>query len=125
MRGIKTTGEKKWKKLSIFFVLLLIFCIMTNSARKVYNKNVEAQKKLSQMQEEFKNMEDRQKFLSDSIQKLGTNEGIAFEMRKKLNVAEAGESVAIIVESSKPTTTPVVIISSWQKFKNFWTSLFR
>jgi cell division protein FtsB len=125
MRGIKNRGENKWKKLSIFFALLLVFGVLTNSVRKVYNKRVESQKTLVRMQADAKILEDRQKFLENSLQKLTTKDGIAFEMRRKLNVAEAGESVAIIVEEKQPTSTPVAAISGWQKFKNFWANLFK
>ena len=124
MRGIKTNKENKWKRPAAFLILLLVFGVLVNSVRKVYNKKVEAQKTLARMREEVKNLEDRQKFLGTSIQKLATEEGVAFEMRKKLNVASAGESVAIIVEGTQPTSTPVTEISSWQKLKDFFTKLF-
>ena len=125
MRGIKNKESGKWKKLGIFLVLFLIFGVLVNSVRKVYNKKTEAQKTLVRMEEEVKKLEDRQKFLGNSIQKLNTKEGIEFEMRKKLNVAQAGESVAIIVEETQSTSTSSAEISSWQKIKNFFAELFK
>ncbi len=126
MRGIKSKGKNKWKKIATFTALFLLLVVLTNSTRKVYNKKVEAGKLLLQMQQDVQTLEDREKFLNESLQKLQTKEGVAFEMRKKLNVAEAGESVAVIVDdNSQPTTTPAMPISGWQKFKDFWVELFR
>jgi hypothetical protein len=125
MRGIKNRGENKWKKWAAFVALFLLFAVLLNSTRKVYNKKVEAQKLLTQMQEEFKTMENRQKVLADSLQKLSTTEGMTFEMRQKLNVAQVGEGVAIIVDEKQATSTPPAQISNWQKIKGFWTELFR
>jgi cell division protein FtsB len=124
MRGIKTKESGKWKRICVFCVLLVVFGVLLNSARKVYEKKTEAQAMLSRMEKEFADLKNRQEFLASSLQKLGTADGIAFEMRKKLNVAGAGESVAIIVDQSKPASTPPAPLSSWQKFKNFFVELF-
>ena len=125
MRGIKTKERGKWKKAAAFVVLLLVLGVLTNSVRKVYNKKEDAKETLARMEAEMKSLQERQQFLAASIERLNTTEGVAFEMRKKLNVAEAGESVAIIVEEEPAPIPPSAKISSWQKFKNFVISLFR
>ncbi|MEK7634836.1 MAG: hypothetical protein AAB446_00140 [Patescibacteria group bacterium] len=125
MRGIKTKDNNKWKKIAAVSALFLVLIILANSVRKVYNKRVESEATLVRMKNELKNLEDRQKNLSASLERLKTVDGLEFEMRKKLNVAQAGESVAIIVDSPEPTMTSVVQISGWQKFKNFVVGLFK
>jgi len=125
MRGIKSKGENKWKKIASFSALFLLLIILINSTRKVYEKKVEAQKMLSQMQTDVKTLTDRQQVLNEDLQKLSTTDGVAFEMRKKLNVAEAGESVAVIVDLPQSTSTPVVEVSGWQKVKSFVVRLFK
>jgi len=125
MKGIKKRGESKWKRFGIFLILLLVLCVLTNSVRKVYNKKIEAQKALARMEKEVKDLENRQKSLGTSLQKLETEEGIAFEMRKKLNVAKVGESVVIIVEEKESASTTGTKISTWQKMKDFFVDLFR
>ena len=77
------------------------------------------------MQDEIKAMEEREGQLAASLKRLETDEGMALEMRKKLNVAEAGESVAIIVDDNKSVSVPVAQTSPWQKFKNFVVDLFK
>jgi cell division protein FtsB len=124
MRGVKTSRGGGWKRAGAFLVLLIVFGVLLNSVRNVYKKKVGAEKALSQVQSEIKDLEDRQKFLTESLARLDTQEGLKFEIRKKLNVAEAGESVAIVVDEETSSSTPPSSISSWQKLKNFFTGLF-
>ena len=124
MRGVKSRDSEKWKKLAIFLVLLLLFGVLLNSVRKVYKKKESAEKALARMQSEVQTLTEREKFLEDSLLRLSTDEGIKFEIKKKLNVAEVGESVAIIVESDESVTTPSSSISPWQRLKNFFSDLF-
>jgi len=125
MRGIKNRGENKWKRLGVFLVLLLILVVLLNSLSKVYKKKKEVDKALAQMKAEMLKLEERDKFLKESLQKLTTEEGIKFEIHNKLNMAEVGESVAIIVDEKPLTPTSSAEISSWQKIKNFFMELFR
>lgn len=124
MRGIKTKDHSLTKKVCLFLLLLLIFGVLVNSTRKVYNKRQEAMQALTRMESELKELENRQETLTASLQRLQTEEGVKFEMRKKLNVAEAGESVAIIVEEELSEVASTTKVSGWQKFKGFWTKLF-
>jgi cell division protein FtsB len=125
MRGIKSRGENKWKRLATFFALLLVFGFLLNSLKNVYQKKIEAQKLLTQMEGDKAKLEERDQFLKESIAKLGTPEGVNFEIRQKLNVAGAGESVAVIVDEQQPTSTPASQISAWQKIKVFFINLFK
>jgi len=125
MRGIKNKESGKWKRLGVFLVLLFIFGVLLNSAVGVYRKKQAAQEALARMEKEMADLESRDKSLKDSLQKLTTQEGIDFEMRKKLNVAQAGESVAIVVEEPQPATTSSLQISAWQKIKDFFADLFK
>lgn len=125
MRGIKNKKENKIKKLAIFFVLILVLGLLLNSVRKIYDKKEEAQKIMARMEEEKARLQERQKFLKESLANLETIEGLKFEIRKKLNVAEAGENVAIVVDEEQTAPTSQTNLSSWQKIKDFFTDLFR
>ncbi|MEK7668971.1 MAG: hypothetical protein AAB350_00045 [Patescibacteria group bacterium] len=124
LKGIKNRESGKWKRLGIFLILLLVFGLLLNSVSKVYKKKQEAEKILVRMEEQATELKQRNQFLKESLEKLATEEGVEFEIRKKLNVAEVGESVAIIVEEEPIASTSNPQISSWQKFKNFFTELF-
>ena len=124
MRGIKTKSKIRWRGLAIFVALFIIFIILLNSVNRVYKKKKEVEKALTQMQSEMVALEDRNEFLKNSLEKLKTKEGVEFEIRKKLNVAEVGESVAIIVEEESTEVTPKPKISFWQKIKDFFGGLF-
>jgi cell division protein FtsB len=125
VRGIKTKEDGKWKKAAIFCALLLVFGILLKSVNNIYQKKKSAQETLVRMAKEAADLKSRDSELKDSIAKLKTKEGLDFEIRSKLNVAQAGESVAVIVDTKQSTTTPTVQISTWQKIKNFFTGLFR
>ena len=113
-----------WIRLGIFLILLLVFGLLLNSVSKVYKKKQEAEKILVRMEEQATELKQRNQFWKESLEKLATEEGVEFEIRKKLNVAEVGERVAIIVEEEPIASTSNPQISSWQKFKNFFTELF-
>lgn len=105
--------------------LLLVFGFLLNSVRGVYQKKKMAQEVLVRMEEEKAKLEERDKFLKESLAKLATSEGMNFEIRQKLNVAEVGESVAVIVDEKVSSTTQTAATSPWQKIKSFFTNLFR
>jgi hypothetical protein len=125
MRGLKNRGENRLKMGAIFCLLFLIFVVLTNSVYKVYKKKVNAEETLVRMQQDITDLEKRQQELKSSLQRLETADGMAFEMRKKLNVAEVGESVAIIVDEEESKPADNVELSIWQKFKNFVVELFK
>jgi hypothetical protein len=125
MRGIKTKGSDKWKKISIFLILITLLVVVLNSARKVYEKRVEAQDTLTRMQAEVAQLQSRDQTLKESIKSINTTEGLEFELRQKLNVAQAGEGVAVIVNEPEPTSTQVTPLSPWQKIVNLFTGLFK
>lgn len=125
MKGIRSKKENKWKRIAVFLALLLVFGFLLNSVRKIYNKKEEAQKVMARMEEEKAKLKEREKFLNDSLARLETTEGLKFEMRKKLNVAEVGESVAIIVNEEQAIPASSSKISPWQKLKDFLMGLFK
>lgn len=125
MRGIKNREKGKWKRLVVFLILLSIFAILLNSIKNVYIKKKIAQKTLVRMEKEASELEKRNKFLKELLEKLTTKEGLEFEMRERLNVAKIGENVAIIVEEKPLATASQTAISPWQKLKNFLSELFK
>ncbi len=124
MRGIKTKASGKWKRLAIFLTLTFVLVFLLNSVSKVYRKKQNAEEALARMQGEVKTLEERENFLKESLARLGTEEGLKFEIRKKLNVAEVGESVAIIVSEEEASSTKLLEPSLWQKIKTFVSDLF-
>lgn len=123
MRGIKRKDDGRWKKASIFVGLSLVFIILLNSVYRVYKKKVEAERALVQVKTELSELEERGALLEETLERLNTEEGIEFEIRRKLNVAGEGERVAIIVEQGGSTSTPEIKKSFWQKIKYFFINL--
>ena len=126
MRGAKNKKNgNKWKRLGIFLLLLLVFGFLFNSVLGVYKKKKVAEKALNHMKAEVATLQKRDQSLKESIARMATQEGLSFEIRKKLNVAGVGESVAVIVEEQQPPSVPSTSTSSWQKFKDFFVWLFK
>lgn len=124
MRGVKTRASGRWKKVALSIALLLVLGIFLNSVNNVYKKKKGAEDLLVRMQGEIKTLEDREVFLAKSLDRLSTVEGMKFEIRKKLNVAEVGESVAIIVAQEEADRATPDKLSAWQQIKKFWKGLF-
>lgn len=125
MRGVKTKSSGKWKTFSVFVALSLLLLVLLNSVHNVYKKKKEAEDALTRMYNDMNALKDREARLTNSIQKLSTQEGLEFEIKKKLNVAQAGESVALIVEENPASSSkPISNLSAWQKVKNFFSNLF-
>ena len=120
MRTLRTRDHEKWKRLGVFLLLLLLFLVLLNSVRKVYKKKIASEKALVRMEEDVENLEERKHFLENSIERLNTEEGLKFEIRKKLNVAEVGESVAIIIDETDGVKSDPVSKSFWQKIKDLF-----
>src|SRR3989344_2449527 len=125
MRGVKRKNGEDWKKYAIFCLLLILLAVLGNSTRKVYNKKAETEKALLRMQEETLELEDRKEILEANLKRIQTDEGMEFEIRKKFNVARAGEGIAIIVEEKSTSPDSTTSLSFWQKFKNFFINVFR
>ena len=124
MRGVKTKSGNRWKRAVIFCFLLLLLGLFGHSVKNVYLKKRGAEDALARMQNEKSELQERKKILEQSIERLSTEEGVEFEIRRKLNMAEAGESVAFIVEEKAPSESVLPQKSSWQKFKDFLGNFF-
>lgn len=124
MRGIKTKQDGKWKRVVVFYFFVFVLIMLLNSLLNVYEKKKAAEEALVKMQAEKEELAERKDFLDGSINKLSTPEGREFEVRRKFNVAEVGESVAIIVEEELPEKDAQNTQTKWQTFKNFWSGLF-
>lgn len=125
MRGVKTKTGGRWKRAVVFLVLTGIFGILAHSVKNVYLKKKGAEDAFVKMREEKIALENRKQFLEQSINRLSTPEGVDFEIRRKLNVASAGESVAIIVSQEESIDTASTKPSAWEQLKSFFAQLFK
>lgn len=87
-------------------------------------KNKQVAEAMQKMEREIEELKGRQIELIMFQERLKTEEGIEYEIRKKFGVARPGESVAIIVEDNSTTTATLGESGFWQKLKNFFSSLF-
>jgi cell division protein FtsB len=115
MKGIKRKEDGRRKRLAVFFGLLVLLGLLLNSLDKVYQKKKEAEKALSRMEEQKAELRNRSEELQNTLSRLQTKEGLDLEIRKRFNVAAAGEQVAIIVEPETTTPPETRQKTWWQK----------
>jgi cell division protein FtsB len=123
MRRNKDKNENL-KKIASVVVLSVIFVVLVGSVYRVYSKEKMTREALEKAQNELAETGERKEFLTASIGRLQTEEGMEFELRKKFNVSEAGERVAIIVEEQATGTVNSFEKTFWQKMKDFFGELF-
>ena len=124
MRGIKTKQSGKWKRVTVFYLLVVVLVMLLNSLFNVYEKKKAAEETLVKMESDLKELGEREKYLGSYLDRLSTKEGVEFEVKRKFNVAEAGESVAIIIDEQTNSKDSNVPQTKWQRFKGFWSGLF-
>ena len=123
IKGIKRKNGGK-KRLALFLGLFILSGLVLNSLGNVYQKKKEAQEALADMRRQKAELEERKAELAEALDKLETPEGVDFEIRKRFNVAAAGESVAIIVEEERSADLQKIEETWWGKVKNFFGQLF-
>ncbi|MDQ3014243.1 MAG: septum formation initiator family protein [bacterium] len=106
-----------YSKGAVAILLVLVF-FFGRASWGVYKKEQESGANAAQAQVSLKRLEDRQKILTDELNRLKTDEGIEEEIRSKFGVSKPGEQVVIIVEDKKATSTvPVPVPTWWEKVK--------
>ncbi len=118
----KSNSDKydKLKKISIFILLFFVFSLTLNSLRGVYDKYKEANLALNRMNNRKVELGNKEVDLSNSLERLESEDGRRFEIRKRLNFSEVGESVAIIVESEGAEEKYKQNKSFFDKIKNIF-----
>ncbi|MBX4189032.1 septum formation initiator family protein [Candidatus Parcubacteria bacterium] len=66
-------------------------------------------------------LSEEERRLNTEINKLKTEEGINEEIKQKFNVSAAGERVAVIVDSSKSSSSDASSTEPW--YKRFWDGI--
>lgn len=107
-------------------VLIISFLLLLVSGRasyKVYKSLEESRKVLSESQSKLLELEGREGFLKEELNRLSTEEGKKDELRKKFGVGYPDENLAIIVESG-PSDGSVPSTGLWFRIKSFFLNLF-
>src|SRR3989344_1787768 len=86
-------------------VLLLLAILLVRGAVKIVDKERESTRLKEELEAKALSMTDRKGELEANIASLHTEEGIKNEIREKFSVTEEGESVALIVDDRRATST--------------------
>ncbi len=117
---MKYGNRSPWKRhLASPLALILSFILVILLARASFSisqKSTLSASRLAQAQVEFQKLKTRQEDLSNKVGKLSSDGGLESEIRSKYRAIKEGESVAVIVDDNKGTstaTTSVPTKSGW------------
>ena len=105
---MKSGNRFTWQRffyspVGIFFGLI-VFVLLLRGGWNIHQKALLAQQRLDQAQTELTDLQHQQVTLTSSISQLSTNEGVEAALREKYHAVKQGESVAVIIDNSKPDT---------------------
>ena len=109
-----------YSKVVLVCLLILIFLLL-KMVWSVYEKQALTKDNLAKTATSFEGLQEREKMLSSSIDKLKTDSGIEQEIREKYGLVKPGEEVIVVVDGEDSTSSePVSLeISFWQKVKDW------
>jgi cell division protein FtsB len=77
----------------------IIFYFLARAAWNIHEKARESAERLASAQNDLSKLQQSQKALEDSVDKLSTSAGVEAEIREKYHAVQPGESVAVIVDT--------------------------
>ncbi len=85
-------------------ILLIVLIFLAKGAIGIFIKARVSVNNLGEVKKEYQSLADRKNVLTESINKLKTQEGIEAEIRSKYNVAKNGEVDIVIVDEKNSST---------------------
>ena len=127
---MKPRNRSKWKStLSSPFSLviaLILLLLLVKAAWSIHEKSNLSAERLDKANAELAKLQSDQVALAKRTDDLSTDTGIEAEMREKYRAVRPGESVAVIVDSSKALNQLNDVASSTTPAKKgFWRSLLK
>jgi len=105
------------------FVGLIIFILLLRGGWNIHQKALLAQQRLDQAQTELADLQQQQATLSSSISQLSSTAGIEAELREKYHAVKQGESVAVIVDTSKTDSKNATSSGTSTPHISWWGSI--
>ena len=126
--NIENSRKRKkthWTNRTYVLVLVIVlFFLSARAAYHIYQSKKQSEEAAISKARELANMQEREIYLKQELQKLSTTAGREAEMRDKFGVGSEGENLAVIIES-KATTTSDNSPGFWQSIKTFFSGLFK
>lgn len=106
---MKYGNRSPWKRyLASPLALILsfiVFILLARASFSISQKSTLSASRLAQARVEFEKLKSRQDDLSSKVGKLSSDGGLESEIRSKYRAVKDGESVAVIIDDSKSTST--------------------
>jgi len=117
--------KKRWRWILnsklIVAILIIATLFMARATYGLYKKERETSANVARAENQLKTLQNRDAVLSDSLERLHTEEGIEEEIRSKYSVSKPGEELIVIVNgTSTATTTEWKQEGWWGKFKQLF-----
>jgi len=98
--------EKHFKWLNVLFLIvtLILVIFLARGVWRVYNQSRFANSNYLLTKDRLTKLEDRQKQITDRLEKLSTDRGLEEEFRNNFSVVRPGEKMILIVDSIETAT---------------------
>ncbi|MEX2014211.1 MAG: hypothetical protein WD896_02555, partial [Parcubacteria group bacterium] len=94
---------------------------LAKGAMGVMDKKWASSERLKDLEDKATALILREEELRESVERLGTEEGIRDEIRERFSVAQVGEHVAVIVEDESVSSSTDDSTKAW--YKRFWSAI--
>jgi len=98
---------------------------LARAAWNIHGKAVESAARLESAQNDLGKLEESQKDLQSTVDRLSTSDGMETEVRDKYHAVLPGESVAVIVDAAPEGVNGTAAASSTEQKTGFWGGLLR
>lgn len=108
-------------KSKIFFILIIILFLFSSLEllNEIGRRN-KISNEIKKQKQQIEKLEQENTDLSSLIQYYNTNSYVESEARKKLNLSKSGESLVVIENTTKATTSDQQIVSNPQRWWNYF-----
>jgi len=98
--------EKHFKWLNVLFLIvtLILVIFLARGVWRVYNQSRFTNSNYLLTKDRLTKLEDRQKQITDRLEKLSTDRGLEEEFRNNFSVVRPGEKMILIVDSIETAT---------------------
>lgn len=120
-RKQKVRGRLYGKTVRIILVIVLLLLI--RPTWKIYQKSRESEANLKRAEQEQAALEQRKNELSRDLENIKTDQGRDEEIRSKLGVAKAGETVVVIVDDKKEPAAAEPVPQKTNTLSRAWSTV--
>jgi cell division protein FtsB len=116
-------GEEVFFKVLKVISLIALCVILIFSVYKLYRKYTKAHRALTDSQLELAKLQENEREINQSIDRLSTPAGIEYEVRDKYRVTKENEKMILVIDNKPPAENKILQKNIFVKFKEWLYNL--